>query len=122
MHILFQPIPWLAKELSEGSPISFIKICLERWYFALTRKIFGLSKDFTVKVSFNSQPITFYLRHVMDLAVLREIFIEKEYDWFPIENPKVIIDLGAHFGDTSLYYHSRFPDAKIIAVEPSPEN
>jgi len=58
----------------------------------------------------------------MDIAVLREVFVDKEYDWCPTEDPKVIIDLGAHFGDTALYYHARFPNAKIIAVEPSPEN
>lgn len=58
----------------------------------------------------------------MDVAVLREVFVDKEYSWFPIEKPKYIIDLGAHFGDTALYYHAHFPQAKIIAVEPSPEN
>jgi FkbM family methyltransferase len=58
----------------------------------------------------------------LDLAVLKEVFVDREYDWLPTNDPKVIIDLGAHFGDTALYYHARFPNAKIVAVEPSPEN
>lgn len=57
----------------------------------------------------------------MDLAVLREIYLDKEYEWFPHGEPKTIIDLGAHFGDTALYYHALFPNARIIAVEPAPE-
>jgi len=46
----------------------------------------------------------------------------KEYSWKLDQDPKVIVDLGAHFGDTALYYHAVYPDAQIIAVEPSPEN
>ena len=58
----------------------------------------------------------------MDIAVLREVYIDKEYQWYPIIKPQVILDLGAHYGDTTLYYNALFPDAKIYAVEPSPEN
>lgn len=71
---------------------------------------------------YNNQPFTIWMRHPMDVAVLREIYLDKEYEWCPIEDPKVIIDLGAHFGDTAVYYHTRFPQARIIAVEPAPES
>ena len=70
----------------------------------------------------NSVQFDHWLRFPMDIAVLREIYLDKEYDWCPIVDPKVIIDLGAHFGDTTLYYHTRFPNARIIAVEPAPES
>lgn len=122
MHIVFKTIPCLAKELSGDSLLSTLRILVQFWYFAFSRKFLGFSKDFPVRVSYNNQIITFYLRYVMDLAVLREVFIDKEYEWCPVLDPKIIIDLGAHFGDTALYYHARFPSAKIIAVEPSPEN
>lgn len=122
MHILFKTIPLLSMRLSGSSFLVAVKICFQLWHFALTRKLFNYKADFPVTVFFNSVEFTLHLRYVMDLAVLREIYIEKEYEWFPVENPKVIIDLGAHFGDTALYYSARFPEAKIIAVEPSPEN
>lgn len=122
MDVLFKTIPSLAKALSGDSFSQQIKLLLKFWYFALSRKLLGLKGDFHISAVSNTTPIDFYLRYIMDLAVLREIYIEKEYDWCPVEDPKVIIDLGAHFGDTALYYHSRFPNAKIIAVEPSPEN
>ncbi len=54
--------------------------------------------------------------------VYKELFIDKEYIWKPYESVETIIDLGAHFGDTSLYYQLLYPEAKIVAVEPSSEN
>lgn len=36
-------------------------------------------------------------------------------------NP-VILDIGAHIGLTTLYYKKLYPQSKIIAVEPVPEN
>lgn len=122
MKILLVFIPSIAKELSGKSVLVTLKITVQLWYFVLSRKVFKQTGDFKVVGSYNKQAIIFYLRYVMDIAVLREVFVDKEYDWCPIQDPKVIIDLGAHFGDTTLYYASRFPAAKIIAVEPSPEN
>ena len=65
-----------------------------------------------------------YLHQPMDLAGFRETFVDLEYKWSPSDNfyPKIIVDLGAHIGDTALYYHYHYPEAQIIAVEPSPEN
>lgn len=122
MNLLFSIIPQLAWILSDHKITDTIFLTLQLWFFALTRKLFGAAKDFLIIGTYATKPINFYLRYVMDIAVLREVFINKEYDWCPIENPKVIVDLGAHFGDTTLYYHVRFPEATIIAVEPSPEN
>jgi len=35
---------------------------------------------------------------------------------------KTIVDCGANIGLTALYLNSHFPDAKILALEPEPEN
>ncbi len=121
MKLLFVTIPQLARALTE-SFVGAFRLMITLWFFAITRKLFGEIKDFKIVAISNGKPVLFYLRYVMDIAVLREIYLDKEYDWCPIEDPKVIIDLGAHFGDTTLYYATRFPNAKIIAVEPSPEN
>lgn len=58
----------------------------------------------------------------MDVATLREVFVLGEYDWDLEYEPRVIFDLGAHCGDTALYYNARYPDATIVAVEPAPDN
>lgn len=122
MKNIFIEIPQLAMVLSDSSPFAFIHILFSLQYFVFTRKLFQPRKDFTLRVTCRRREIVFFLRQPMDIAVLKEVFVHREYDWFPVENPKVIVDLGAHFGDTSLYYHAYFPDAKILAVEPSPEN
>lgn len=36
--------------------------------------------------------------------------------------PKVIIDIGANFGENSIYFSLHYPESKILALEPSPEN
>lgn len=82
----------------------------------------SFKSDMKFPFKFNGQNISMYLRYPMDVAVLSEVFLEHEYEWVGSVQPEIIIDLGAHFGDTTLYYHARFPNAKIIAVEPSPEN
>lgn len=122
MRLLLNHIPKLSWILSGKSPAKFLILLCKLWYFALSRKLTGVKKDFVITGRYNQSQLKFYLRYVMDIAVLVEVFIYKEYEWFPVENPKVIIDLGAHFGDTTLYYAAKFPNAKIISVEPSPEN
>lgn len=47
---------------------------------------------------------------------------------FPLEflpegfNPRLIVDIGASFGASSLYFNKHFPDAQIVAFEPSVYN
>jgi FkbM family methyltransferase len=36
--------------------------------------------------------------------------------------PPVIIDAGANVGLCAVFYANRFPDARIIAIEPEPSN
>ncbi|MCK4304160.1 MAG: FkbM family methyltransferase [Candidatus Eisenbacteria sp.] len=33
-----------------------------------------------------------------------------------------MLDIGANFGEIALYFARRYPDARIVAVEPAPEN
>ena len=122
MRILFLFIPRISWELSGNSYIKTGTLCVELWYFVLTRKFLSLKNDYSIYGLYNGNTINFHLRHVMDIAVLREVFVDKEYKWSDVKNPKFIIDLGAHFGDTTLFYHALYPTATIVAVEPSPEN
>jgi FkbM family methyltransferase len=57
-----------------------------------------------------------------DVAVFRQVFLDLEYDFDVLGDPKFIIDAGAHIGLASLYFASRFPEAKILALEPEPSN
>jgi FkbM family methyltransferase len=51
-----------------------------------------------------------------------EVFTQDSY-YFETDNPEpVIIDAGAHIGLATLYFKKLYPGAKVIAIEPHPEN
>jgi len=64
-----------------------------------------------------------YLRlRTSDVPLFRSILLENEYDWPFAKLPRVIVDAGANVGFTSVFYATRYPEAKIIAIEPEPSN
>ena len=52
-----------------------------------------------------------------DLHVIREAWGSQVHE-LPMEDPDVILDLGAHIGASVLWFHHRWPNAVIHAVEP----
>lgn len=84
------------------------------------------------KASFNTGSITLSLpglrnaikmrSHTSDFLVFNQIFLDGNYD-LPIRlKPKLIIDGGAYIGLSTIFFANKFPDAKIIAVEPNSSN
>jgi FkbM family methyltransferase len=65
----------------------------------------------------------FYLRVLSsDVPSFEQIFIRQNYD-FEVKKPlKTIVDAGANIGLASLYFSNKFPDSKIIAIEPEKSN
>lgn len=78
-----------------------------------------------------------YLREKsMDLMIMNEVFSHRCYDVemarssyfrdyrriYQIRKPQFIIDAGAHIGLSSVYFAWKYPQAKIIALEPDAEN
>lgn len=60
--------------------------------------------------------------HTSDAATYRDTFIDKEYE-FPLSfEPRFIVDAGANCGMTAVFYANRYPQARIIAIEPEPSN
>ncbi len=63
-----------------------------------------------------------YLRAgTADLTVYDEVFGMRKYD-IGVQFPKFIIDAGAHIGLAAIFLSSKYPDAKIVAVEPDTGN
>ena len=66
---------------------------------------------------------TLYLRTgTSDYAVLRQVFVEQQYAPLDDVAARLVIDCGAYVGYSALYFLNRFPQAVVVAVEPSPEN
>lgn len=60
--------------------------------------------------------------HTEDLMVYEQIFEKLQYAVQFEQLPKVIIDAGAHVGLASVYFAQRFPEARIISLEPDSGN
>ncbi len=56
-----------------------------------------------------------------DQNVYDEIFVEREYD-LELGKPSLIVDAGAHIGLAAVYFASKYPQARVIALEPEPGN
>ncbi|MEX0779713.1 MAG: FkbM family methyltransferase [Balneolales bacterium] len=57
-----------------------------------------------------------------DVPTYQQVFIDKEYNFLAKTPPKVIVDAGANIGLTSIYFANKYPEAKIIAIEPEQSN
>lgn len=64
-----------------------------------------------------------YRPHTGDEDIIRAILIDRsEYLLFAQCQPKVIFDVGANIGATSILLANSYPNATIYAFEPEPEN
>lgn len=102
---------------------------LDLFIFALKNKISIVSEDkksFTVKYKLEKW-YSFKIRHYpsSDFSVFKTVILEKQYnidlkiDRF---SEITIIDGGANVGYTSIFYKDKYPNARIIAIEPFDEN
>ncbi len=61
-------------------------------------------------------------KNTSDIPAFEQVFITKEYDFEPGCDPSIIIDAGANIGLASVYFANRYPGARILAIEPEPDN
>lgn len=86
-----------------------------------------LKKTATLNVADARYPISLRAGN-SDQLVFKQVFLLKEYDLdkdFGMTIPSdlgVIIDAGANIGLASVYFANRYPNAKIIAIEPETGN
>jgi FkbM family methyltransferase len=57
-----------------------------------------------------------------DLRVLEQVFARQEYSLPKSVQPRTIIDAGANIGCATTFFANRYPDARIIAIEPDASN
>jgi FkbM family methyltransferase len=61
-------------------------------------------------------------RGTSDVSTFEQVFIEQEYE-IPLDfEPATIVDAGANVGLASVLFASRYPSARIIAIEPDIDN
>lgn len=57
-----------------------------------------------------------------DVKVFEQIFVDGQYNFHLADVPRCIVDAGANIGLGSVYFASRLPRTRIIAIEPDPDN
>ena len=87
-----------------------------RHYLALVRKV-----EVASTTRLFGRPFAFRLGSV-DPYVLAEVLAHKTYDIPLSYSPAVIVDAGAHIGVPALYFRQRWPNARLICIEPSMMN
>ena len=67
----------------------------------------------------------FYRSGSADPFVLYQVLLRSgkkaEYYVPPALRPKIILDIGSNIGASIIYFHEKFPDAKIFGFEPHPD-
>lgn len=57
-----------------------------------------------------------------DASTFEKIFVWNDYDLDYPPAVKTVIDAGANIGLSAIYFATRFPEAKVLAIEPQMEN
>ncbi|MEJ2007391.1 MAG: FkbM family methyltransferase [Acidobacteriota bacterium] len=57
-----------------------------------------------------------------DSSAYAEVLLDGEYAFDLPFSPKTIVDAGANIGMASIYFTHRYPDARVIAIEPEASN
>lgn len=124
MTYLFNYLPKLAYRLSGDNFFRAFWLYILLVYFVFSRTLFKKfeEQEYILNGRYRNKNIKYLLNKLIDIAPLIEIYVFNEYEWDCGFEPKTVLDLGAHYGDTAIYYSAKYPNATIIAVEPEPEN
>lgn len=77
--------------------------------------------EVAVKVPALARPLHLRLR-TTDVELCGQVFLQRHYDCELLRSPKIIVDAGANIGLVSVFYASKYPGARVIAVEPEGSN
>lgn len=93
---------------------------------AFCRKVLG--RDDEIPFTIKRHPLLRFPLHLTtaDITTKREVLDDRVYE-LPDElerriNGQVVVDIGANIGIASTYFATRFPDSRVIAIDPNGRN
>jgi len=89
----------------------------------LANRVLGTA-PVNVQIQFPPVMPFFYRPGTTDLLVLEQVFLDREYHVEPIlpGSIRYIVDLGSNIGVTAMFWAQRYPEARMVLVEPDPDN
>jgi FkbM family methyltransferase len=115
--------------LSQRDPLGFygnLKKNLLRNHLAntiITPPPTEFARDSIIKIVYGNYNAPIFLRNdTSDVGIYRAIIENGEYDFIVDKEPDVIIDAGANIGLSTIFFANKYPNAKIIAIEPEDSN
>ncbi len=87
----------------------------------LCSKITGIKLVVRVKVPDIAHPVRLRIG-TTDISTYKQVLVHRQYEFDKPEAPRFIIDAGANIGLSAVYFANRFPQAKIVAIEPEDSN
>jgi FkbM family methyltransferase len=77
-------------------------------------------RDVRVRLRYGRTETAWTVGPSSDLDVLNEVLVLAVYETALPAEPATILDLGSHAGTSLLFWRERFPQARIVGVEPDP--
>jgi FkbM family methyltransferase len=84
-------------------------------------RVFGRPTEITAHPPGVQSPVHIRVR-TSDASVYGEILLQGEYGFNLPFSPKTVVDAGANIGMAAIFFAHRYPEAKIIAIEPEASN
>jgi FkbM family methyltransferase len=98
------------EEFGFGGVTSIARYRLTGWPQRVRVQMHGLQHPLTIRMRSS------------DHRLFRDIFQQHDYLFNPAQVPSTIVDAGANIGFASIYFANRWPNARIVAIEPDHEN
>jgi FkbM family methyltransferase len=70
----------------------------------------------------NGVPVSLEVAGIGEVHGLREVFVQGDYERPVPSDPDVIVDLGGNIGASAVYFATRYPNARVIVLEPDPDS
>jgi len=94
---------------------------LSGFNLAVKSRLTNAPVELKVKIPEIKHP--FFLRlKSSDIPTYKQIFVRRDYTFNVRHEPKVIIDAGANIGLASIFFANKFPNSRIISIEPEKSN
>jgi FkbM family methyltransferase len=84
-------------------------------------RLFGRPREIIAHPPGIRHPVHIRVR-TTDPSTYAQILVRRQYAFGLPFSPKTVVDAGANIGMASIFFTHRYPEARVIAIEPEPSN